>query len=293
MSGLDVIQEKFAPMGISLPLAFGLLIGGAFFLVTWLIDPSVAPFVGVFVVVVGVLSTIRINKQWEHTIILRLGKYQRSIRAGIFFAIPGVESWYRRDMRIRTLDIAKQVVITKDNISVGIDAVVFLKVESAMKSVTEIQDFAYSVRQFSQTTLRNVIGQKELDTLLSKREEVATEIKKIVDEQATEWGIDITMVELQDIELPKDMKRIMARQAEAEREKRAVIIKSEGELKAADNLKKASDILKQSPISFELRKLSTISDVSQDQSNTIIFAIPTEMLKNTDVVAMTALAEST
>lgn len=231
-----------------------------------------------FLILILAFSAIKINNQWEQAIILRLGKYKRSKDAGVFFRIPFIEKVIRRDMRIRTLDIRKQEVITKDNISVKIDAVVFMKVTNAMKSIIEIQDFEYSVRQYSQPTLRNVVGKYELDELLTQREKIAGEVQSIVDKVTEDWGVDISIVELQDIELPEDMKRIIARQAEAEREKRGVIIKSEGELQAAENLKKASETLSKSPNAIELRRLSTLSDVSQDQSNTIVFAVPLESL---------------
>jgi regulator of protease activity HflC (stomatin/prohibitin superfamily) len=233
-----------------------------------------------FIIIILVGSTIKINKQWERAILLRLGKYNRTKGAGLFLKMPLVEQIYRRDMRVMTLDVRKQEVITKDNISVRIDAVVFMKVKDAVKSVTEIQDYIYSVRQYSQTTLRNVVGRYELDELLTQREKIAEEVKKIVDQTSEDWGVDISIVELQDIELPEDMKRIIARQAEAEREKRGDIIKSEGELKAADNLKKAAEILAMSPNAIELRRLSVLSDVSQDQSNTIVFAVPLESLSS-------------
>lgn len=235
-----------------------------------------------FVLAIAILfllaSTIKLNKEWERAVLLRLGRYNRTKGPGLFFRIPIIELIYRRDMRIRTLDIRKQEVITKDNISVKIDAVVFMKVKEAVKSVTAIQDFVYSVQQYSQTTLRNVVGKYELDELLTQREVIAEEVKKIVDKTTEDWGVDISIVELQDIELPEDMKRIIARQAEAEREKRGVIIRSEGELKASENLRKASVTLTKSPLAIELRRLSTLSDVSQDQSNTIVFAVPLESL---------------
>ena len=224
-------------------------------------------------------SAIKVNNEWEEAIILRFGKFKKTVGAGLFFKWPIIESVIRRDRRIRTLDIPKQQVITRDNISVGIDAVVFLKVMDTRKTIVEIQDFVYSVKQYAQTTLRNVIGQKDLDELLSKREQIAQEIKKVVDEVTDKWGVDIISVELQDIALPEDMKRVMARQAEAEREKRGVIIASEGELEAAQNLREASDELAKSKYSYALRQLQTISDVSQDQSNTIIFA-PSEALNS-------------
>jgi regulator of protease activity HflC (stomatin/prohibitin superfamily) len=245
-----------------------------------------------FIIATLLYSSVRMNNQWEQAIILRLGKYVRTVDAGIFFVIPFVESAITRDLRVRTLDIRKQQVITKDNISVGVDAVVFLKVVDTKKSIVNIQNFIYAVKQYSQTTLRNVIGQKMLDELLEKRESIAKAVKGIVDEQADRWGVDVEGIELQDIELPEDMKRIMARQAEAEREKRGVIIASEGEVAAAKNLKIAADTLMKSKgkIGMRLRELATISDVSQDQSNTIVF-YPTSLGMDS-VVSGTALAQS-
>ena len=231
-----------------------------------------------FALLVLLFSTIKLNKQWEEAVVLRLGKYSRTKTAGIFLMMPIFESLYRRDMRTKTMDVPKQEVITKDNISVSVDAVMWAKIKDSKKSVLNITNYEYAVRQFSQTTLRNVIGKKDLDEVLEKRDAVAQSIKEIVDRQADRWGVDIENIELQNIELPADMKRIMARQAEAEREKRAVIIKSEGELTASTNLRRASQELMKSGGAMELRRLATLSDVSQDQSNTIVFAVPLESL---------------
>jgi regulator of protease activity HflC (stomatin/prohibitin superfamily) len=252
-----------------------LIFGGLALLISWL-----------------VYSSVRMNNQWEEAIVLRLGKYKRTVGPGIFFVIPFIENVITRDLRVRTLDIPRQEVITKDNISVRVDAVVFLKVVDTQKSIVNIQNFIYAVKQYSQTTLRNVIGQKNMDELLEKREDIAKSIKDIVDEQADKWGVDVGAIELQDIELPEDMKRIMARQAEAEREKRGVIIASEGEVEAAKNLSKAAEILMKTEgqAGLRLRELATVSDVSQDQSNTIVF-YPTSLgLEN--VISGTALAKS-
>lgn len=272
-----VKQNRLSSLGIAV---FPILILSYLTVSSFLGDEPTVVLWSFLLVLMGftLKSMIVVNKEWEEATILRLGRYNRSIGAGLFLKIPLIETVIKRDMRIRTLDIPKQEVITKDNISVKIDAVVFMKVVDSFKSIVKIQDFEYSVKQFAQTTLRNIVGRYNLDDLLSKREEVAKEIRKIVDEIAAEWGVDIIKVELQDIGLPEDMKRVMARQAEAEREKRGVIIKSEGEMIAAKNLKKAAEELMKSPIAFELRKLSTISDVSQDQSNTIVFAVPLETL---------------
>jgi len=232
------------------------------------------------VIVIGVLAaSIHVNNEWDESIVLRLGKYNRLQKAGLYLTIPVIEKATSLDKRVRTMDIPTQEAITKDNISVRVDAVVFYQIEDTKKAILNIDDYIYAVRQFSQTTLRNVVGEKDLDQMLEKREDVAAAIKDSVDQASKEWGIDIRKVELQNIELPEDMKRIMARQAEAEREKRGVIIASEGEMEAAENLAKASEILERSVYGYKLRELQTISDVSQDRSNTIIFA-PSESLNS-------------
>jgi len=230
----------------------------------------------------GVLfSSFGVNKQWEEAIILKLGKFNRKVGAGIYFKIPFIESVIWRDTRIRVMDIEPQRVLTKDNVSVNIDGVVYMKVVNTKKSILNIEDYRHAVMNKSQVTLKNISGQYELDGLLAKREEIAKEIKKQVDKHVEAWGIDIQSVELQNIKLEGDMERIMARQAEAEREKRAVVIKSTGELEAAKNLKLAADELLKTRGAMELRRLSTLSDISQDQSNTIVFAVPLEALRET------------
>ncbi len=237
-------------------------------------------------------AAVKMNNEWEQAIILRLGKYQRTVGPGLYLIIPFIEQAIVRDIRIRTLDIPRQEVITQDNISVGVDAVVFLKIVDAKKTIINIQDYLYAVRQYAQTTLRNVIGQRQLDELLEKREEIAGSISQAVDVEASNWGIDIAGIELQNIELPENMKRVMARQAEAEREKRAVIIKSQGEVEAAENLKNAANKLMESHgnVAVKLREFETISDISYDQSNTIVF-YPSGLGSDT-VFSGTALAQN-
>ena len=237
-------------------------------------------FEWIIVILALLAMSIRINQQWEESVVLRLGRYNRKTKAGIFLKIPFIERKITIDRRIITQDITRQEVITKDNISVQIDAVVFYKVKDVDKAVINIENYKYSIRLQSQATMRDIVGEYELDELLEKRDEIAKKIKLIVDKKTDEWGIDIDQIKLQNIELPEAMKRVMARQAEAEREKRAVIIKSQGELEAATNLKKASDEMQKSKYAIELRKLSTISDVSQDQSNTIVFAVPIEAMNS-------------
>ena len=217
-------------------------------------------------------GTIAINQQWQEAIILRFGKFKRLVGPGMFFKWPLVERFLRQDIRIQTLDVMKQEVMTKDNISLMADAVVFMKVTSTPKSLMNIVNVKLSVMQYSQTTMRDVIGNVELDDLLARRDEIAERIKSIVDRETETWGVDIQSVNLQNIELPNDMKRVIARQAEAERERRAVIIKSEGELIAAKNLEAA--VREMSAQALYLRTLSSLEDISFDQSNTIVFAMP-------------------
>ncbi len=234
-------------------------------------------------------ATVAINKEWEEAIILRFGKFQRLVGPGFFFKWPYVETFLKQDKRIINLDIQRQEVMTKDNISVTVDAVVFVRVINTKYSIVNIRNVWDSVMKYAQTTMRDVVGDVELDELLARRDEVADKIARIVEQETEEWGVDITSVKLQTVELPEDMKRVIARQAEAEREKRAVIIKSEGELTAAENLEKA--VKKMSNRAMYLRTLSSLEDISYDQSNTIVFAVPMDMVKG-EVVGLTAFAET-
>ncbi len=232
-------------------------------------------------------ATVAINKEWEEAIILRFGKFQRLVGPGFFFKWPLVESFLKQDRRIITLDVPRQEVMTKDNISVSIDAVVFMKVVNTKDSLVNIQNVWNSVMKYAQTTMRDVVGNIELDELLARRDEVADRIAQIVERETQDWGVDITSVNLQTVELPEDMKRVIARQAEAEREKRAVIIKSEGELTASTNLEKA--VRRMSNRAMYLRTLSSLEDISYDQSNTIVFAIPLDMVKG-EILGLSAFA---
>jgi len=231
--------------------------------------------------------TVAINKEWEEAIILRFGKFQRLVGSGFFFKWPFAESFLKQDMRIITLDVARQEVMTKDNISVSVDAVVFMKVVNTKDSLVNIQNVWNSVMKYAQTTMRDVVGDVELDELLARRDEVAEKIERIVERETKDWGVDIISVNLQNVELPEDMKRVIARQAEAEREKRAVIIKSEGELTAAGNLQEA--VQKMSNRAMYLRTLSSLEDISYDQSNTIVFAMPMDIVRG-EIMGLSAFA---
>jgi regulator of protease activity HflC (stomatin/prohibitin superfamily) len=234
--------------------------------------------IGVVILLFLAPTMLFINQEWEKSIVFTLGKFSRIVGAGLNFKLPFIENIRRVDVRLMTMDMQKQEVITKDNISVYVDAVVFYKVIDVKKAVLEVGDYLRNIEQQSLGSLRDVVGEKELDELLSQKESIAKSIKDIVDSKVDAWGVDIDQIKLQNIELPADMKRVMARQAEAEREKRAVIISAEGELEASKKLKLAADELSKSNGAMQLRVLSTISDVSQDQSNTIVFALPWEVM---------------
>ncbi len=240
------------------------------YIIAWMIWNSWL-LLGLGVLAVAVFSSLKVNQEWEESIILRLGKFRRMQKAGLYFVIPFVESSLFVDRRTQTINLDEQEVITKDNITISIDAVSFIKIVDTKASLLNVTDMMDSFQKYAQTTLRNIIGRKELDELLSNRHEVATEVQTDLEKIVNKWGIDVERLELQDISLPGDMQRIMARQAEAEREKRGVIIASQGELEAAENLVAASKKLATSKYGFALRQLSTIADVSQDQSNTVVF----------------------
>jgi len=208
---------------------------------------------------------------------LTLGSYSRTLNPGLNFVFPIIERLMKVDIRITTVDVPQQEVITKDNVPVGINAVVYFQVEKAEDAILKIQNFSYAVAQYAQATLRDVIGGVELDTLLAERQQIADEIKKIVDVETSVWGVNVTGIKIQDLELPADMKRVMAKQAEAERERRATIIRAEGELKASENLKKAAVNLAGGGIS--IRSLQTIESTTANPANTVVFAVPTEILE--------------
>jgi regulator of protease activity HflC (stomatin/prohibitin superfamily) len=301
MSGIveaDVVKKREEYSGSPAPFAFFLALFLVFLVLALLSFPYprrepeeyvLSALFGV-VALVSVMflpATVAINKEWEEAIVLRFGKFQRLVGPGFFFKWPLAENFLKQDKRIITLDVARQEVMTKDNISVSVDAVVFMKVVDTKDSLVNIQNLWNSVMKYAQTTMRDVVGNIELDELLARRDEIADRIEKIVEKETREWGVDITSVNLQNVELPEDMKRVIARQAEAEREKRAVIIKSEGELTAAENLEKA--VKQMSNRALYLRTLSSLEDISYDQSNTIVFAIPMDMAKG-EIMGLSAFA---
>lgn len=224
-----------------------------------------------------ILSGIKVIDQYERGVVLTLGVYSYTLSPGLKILIPIFQRMIKVDLRITTSDIPSQEVITRDNVPVGINAVVYYQVERPEDAVLKIQDYAYAITQYAQTALRDVIGGVELDTLLTERDKLADEIKTIVDKETAEWGVNVTSIKMQDIELPADMKRVMAKQAEAERERRATIIRAQGELSASENLKKAMENMSASG-AISLRTLQTIESTTANPASTIIFALPTEIM---------------
>lgn len=232
-----------------------------------------------FVAVVIVLISIRQVNEYQRGVKFQLGRYTRVVEPGWRIILPIIQSMVKVDMRVKAVDVPFQEAITKDNISAKINAVIYYKVKDASRAVLEVENFFFATSQLAQTTMRNVVGELELDDLLANREAAAQKIKDIVDRATDPWGISVESVELKDVILPDDMQRVIAKQAEAERERRAVVIKSSGEVEAATNLAKAAQMLHEQTGALHLRTLNTLNDLSSDQSNTVIFAMPLEVLR--------------
>ena len=232
-----------------------------------------------FILLIIVLGSLKQVNQYERGIKFTLGKFSKIMEPGLNFVCPIFQSYRKVDIRTKVVDVPNQEAITKDNVSIGINAVVYYKVFDASKAVIEVENFYFAVSQLAQTTMRNTVGTVTLDELLTERDKISETIKKIVDEASDPWGIKVENVELKDVTLPEEMKRVIAKAAEAEREKQAVITKSKGDLEAANNLSEAANVLSGAPGALHLRTLSTINDISSDQSNTIVFALPIEVLR--------------
>ena len=232
----------------------------------------------VFIVVFIILPSLKQINEYERGVKFTLGKYSKMMEPGWRLVFPVFQSYKKVDVRTKVDDVPEQEAITKDNVSVKINAVIYYKVFDASLAVLAVEDFYYATAQLAQTTMRNIVGSVTLDELLSEREKVSGAIKDIIDAETDPWGIKVENVELKDISLTNEMKRVIARAAEAEREKQAVITKSQGEAEAAENLAIAAKKLADNPGALHLRTLETINDVSSDQSNTIFFAIPMEVL---------------
>jgi regulator of protease activity HflC (stomatin/prohibitin superfamily) len=234
----------------------------------------------IVIVVILILSGLRVVNQYEQGVVLTLGRFSGLKEPGLRIVVPIFQRMIKVDTRTNTIDIPKQEVITKDNVTVNVDAVVYFRVLDAQKAVLEITDYIYATSQFAQAALRDVTGNIELDSLLGKRDTVSDQIKAIVDKQTEKWGIDVDTVKLQNIELPQDMKRAMAKQAEAERERRAVIITAEGEKAAAQSVADAAVMLSKAPGGISIRTLQTLEKIAVEPSQKTVFVIPADLVNN-------------
>jgi len=230
------------------------------------------------IVFLFLISLKQIN-QYERGVKFTMGRYSGVMEPGWRIIIPVFQTYKNVDMRVKAVDVPDQKAITRDNVSVMVNAVIYYKVTGAEKAIIEVEDFRYAISQFAQTTMRNIVGEATLDELLANREKIAERIRVIVDKETDVWGLKVNNVELKDVSLPEEMERVIAKQAEAEREKRAVIIKAEGEVASAENMAKAAKVLASSDGALHLRTLQSLNDISSDKSNTIVFAIPLEVLR--------------
>ncbi|MCI7559235.1 MAG: slipin family protein [Clostridium sp.] len=235
-------------------------------------------FIVIIVVVILLRSIVQID-EYERGVKFSKGKFSKIMQPGWNLVLPIFESYKKIDIRTKVVDVPEQDVITKDNVSVRINAVIYYKIFDASKAILEVENFYYAVSQLAQTTMRNVVGSVSLNELLGEREKISVEICKIIDEATDPWGIKVENVELKDVSLPEEMKRVIARAAEAEREKEAILTKAKGEVEASKNLAIAAETMSSTPGAMHLRTLSTINDISSDQSNTIIFCLPIEVLE--------------
>ena len=232
----------------------------------------------IIILVLYFLLGLRIIDQYEKSVVFTLGKFTGVREPGLRIIFPIFQRMIKVDMRVRTLDIEKQQVMTKDNVPIDVNGVVFFKVMKVQDAIIKVQDYEYAIAQYAQTALRDVIGGMTLDTILVERQQIGEEIRKIVDKETDQWGLDVQVIKLQDIEVPDDLKRIMSRQAAAEREKRANIIKSEGDRDAAKNLAAAADTMSKSHGAMQLRTLQTLDGLGPTASNTVVLALPVEVM---------------
>lgn len=234
---------------------------------------------GVFIVVILLISAIKILKEYERGVIFRFGRLKGVKGPGIFLIIPFVDKMTKVDLRTVTMDVPPQDVITHDNVPVKVNAVVYFRVMDPAKSVVKIERYMVATSQIAQTTLRSILGQAELDDLLARRDKINQELQKIIDEQTDPWGIKVSTVEIKDVELPQSIQRAFARQAEAERERRAKIINAEGEFQASERLSEAAKVLSRYPVSVQLRFLQTLKEIATEQNSTIIFPVPIDLIE--------------
>jgi regulator of protease activity HflC (stomatin/prohibitin superfamily) len=232
-----------------------------------------------FWIVVIIISSLKIVKQYERGVKFTLGKYVGLMQPGLRIIIPIIQTWEKVDIRIKAIDVPSQDCVTKDNVTIKVNAVLYYKVAEASKAILEVESFNFAVSQLAQTTMRNIVGEFELDELLQKREEISKKIQSIVDKETDPWGIKVTNIEIKDIELPDTMKRAMAHQAEAERDRRARITLALGESQAAEKLAEAAKVIGKEPAGLQLRLFQTMSEIASEKNSTIILPVPTELIE--------------
>jgi regulator of protease activity HflC (stomatin/prohibitin superfamily) len=233
----------------------------------------------VIILILFLQASIKVINEYERAVVLRLGKFLAVKGPGLIILIPVIDKMRKLDLRIVTLDVPPQEVITRDNVSIRVSAVVYFRVLDPEKAFLQVEDYHYATSQLAQTTLRSICGQAELDEILAEREKLNMKIQEILDADTEPWGVKVSKVEIKEIDLPEEMKRAMAKQAEAERERRAKIINAEGELQAAKTLLEAAQIMAQNPITLQLRYLQTLTEISTEKNSTILFPLPLEILK--------------
>jgi len=232
-----------------------------------------------FVVLIILANAIRILGEYEGGVIFRLGRLIRAKGPGLILLIPGIDKMVKVSLRVVTMDVPEQDIITKDNVTVRVNAVVYFRVIDPVKAIVAVENYLYATSMMSQTTLRAVLGQVELDTLLSERDKVNDRLQKIIDEDTEPWGIKVTKVEVKNVDLPQEMQRAIARQAEAERERRAKVIHADGELQAANRLRQAADEISKQPTAVQLRFLQTLTEIATEKNSTIVFPVPIDLLE--------------
>lgn len=231
------------------------------------------------VAVVFLWQALKIVQQYEKGVVLRLGQFRDVREPGLCWIWPGFDRMYKVNMRLRTMDVPKQDIITRDNVPIRVNAVVFFQVQYADKAVIKVDNYAQVTSQKAQTTLRSVLGACELDDLLAKRDKINEQLRDILDRVTDEWGVQVTSVEIKDVELPEEMQRAMARQAEAERERRAKVIHAEGEYQASEQLSRAASVMEKNPITLQLRFLQTLTEIASEQNSTTVFPVPLELFR--------------
>jgi len=242
--------------------------------------PIIAIVLGIVIVLILLISAIKILKEYERGVIFRFGRLRGAKGPGIILIIPFVDKMTKVDLRTVTMDVPPQDIITHDNVPVKVNAVVYFRVMDPAKSIVKIEKYILATSQIAQTTLRSILGQVELDDLLARREKINKELQKIIDEQTDPWGVKVSTVEIKDVELPQSIQRAFAKQAEAERERRAKIISAEGEFQASEKLSKAAEVLSKFPVSVQLRFLQTLKEIATEQNSTIVFPVPIDLVNS-------------